>query len=235
VVGSEQKLHFKQCFKVLELMGFDTRCVHVDFGLVSLKEGKMSARKGRVIFFDDVLDEAIKRAMDILGEKRPDLSLEERKKIAEVVGIGAIKFNDLSQNRIKNVVFDWDKMLSFDGDTAPYLQYSYARVQSILRKADLKGKVNPGLLREEEEIQLLRRLSWFPGVVREAAEFFAPHIIAQYLLEAARIFSAFYSNVPVLKAGDDDLMASRLALVRAYATVIRKGLSLLGIKTPGRM
>jgi len=236
VVGSEQKLHFKQCFKVIEMLGFKTPCRHIDFGLVSLKEGKMSARKGRVVFFDRVMDEGFQKAREILEEKRPDLSDEKKEEIARVVSVGAIKFNDLAQNRIKNIIFDWDKMLSFEGDTAPYLQYSYARVQSILRKkVNLDIEVHPEMLVEDEEFELIRRLSWFPGIVKEAGNNFAPHIIARYLLESARIFTVFYSNVPVLKAHSKKLMISRLALIKAYAIVIKKGLSLLGIDVLNRM
>ncbi|MCE1247537.1 MAG: arginine--tRNA ligase [Firmicutes bacterium] len=235
VVGSEQKLYFQQCLKVLDLMGFNTRAVHIDFGMVSLKEGKMSTREGRVIFFEDVIEEAYQRALKILEEKRPDLSPEERLEIAEVVAVGAIKFNDLSQSRQKNVVFDWDKMLAFDGDTAPYLQYSYARVMSLLRKADAAGQVMPELLTEPEEFSLLRRLARFPEAVAEAAKEFAPHIIAQYLIETARIFTEFYGRVPVLKAADENIIATRLQLVRYYAEVMKSGLALLGIKTVERM
>ena len=235
VVGSEQKLYFKQCFTVFEMLGFDTRCVHVDFGLVSLKEGKMSTREGRVIFFEDLLEEGKKRALEILKEKRPGLSEEEMEQIAEIVGIGAIKFNDLSQNRIKNVVFDWDKMLSFDGDTAPYLQYSYARVQSLLRKGEREVKIHPELIGTDEEFELVRRVSWFPEIIKDAAANFTPHTIAQYLLETARVFTDFYSKVPILKADDENLISSRLAIVKAYATVLKKGLSILGIKTLDRM
>jgi arginyl-tRNA synthetase len=236
VVGGEQKLHFMQAFKALELMGHSQlKCMHVDFGLVSLKEGKMSTREGRVIFFDDVLQEAIVRAQAILQEKRPDLTQEERDNIAEVVGIGAIKFNDLSQSRIKNIVFDWDKMLSFDGDTAPYLQYSYARVKSILRKAEVKPEYIPELLKEKEEADLLKALSRFPEIIKDAASNFAPHTIAQYLLDIARVFTAFYQAVPVLKAENENITKARLGLIEAYATVIKKGLSLLGIDVLERM
>lgn len=235
VVGSEQKLHFNQCFKAMEMLGFKTLCVHIDFGLVSLKEGKMSARKGRVIFFDRVMEEGFQKALEILEEKRPDLPEEEKRGIARVVSVGAIKFNDLAQSRIKNVVFDWDKMLSFEGDTAPYLQYSYARVQSILRKADVDMEIYPEMLKKNEEFELIRRLSWFPEIIEEAGNNFAPHVIAQYLLETARVFTVFYSKIPVLKADDEKLIMSRLALIRAYATVIKKGLLLLGIDILDRM
>jgi arginyl-tRNA synthetase len=235
VVGSEQKLHFRQCFQLFHLLGFDARCHHIDFGIVSLKEGKMSTRAGRVIFFEDVLEEACQRVAGILEEKRPDLQMEEKEKIAQVVGIGAVKFNDLSQSRVKNVIFDWDKMLSFDGDTAPYLQYSYARVQSILRKADAEPKFLPGLIKEKAEIRLIGFLARFPGAVREAAGKFSPHLLAQYLLELARCFTEFYQAVPVLKAGSGELTASRLGLIRSYAAVMKKGLMLLGIDVLDRM
>lgn len=235
VVGSEQKLHFKQCFKTMELLGYDTRCAHVDFGLVSLPEGKMSTRKGRVIFFEDVMEEAVERIRKFLMENRPDLPQEEREKIAETVGIGAVVFNDLFQSRVNNIVFDWDTMLSLDGDTAPYLQYSYARVQSILRKSDTAGSFNPELLQEEEEFALVRKLAWFPEIIHNAAEGFSPHTIAQYLVETARVFTAFYNKIPVLKAGDDQLVKARLELLKIYAIVIRKGLEILGIRVLDRM
>jgi arginyl-tRNA synthetase len=235
VVGSEQKLYFQQCLKSMELLGFKTRAVHVDFGMVSLKEGKMSTREGRVIFFEDLIEEAYQRAVKILEEKRPDLPAEERERISEVVAVGAIKFNDLAQSRQKNVVFDWDRMLSFDGDTAPYLQYSYARVMSLLRKSETKGTVKPELLTQPEEFALLRRLARFPDAVMEAAKEFAPHIIAQQLIETARVFTDFYGKVPVLKADSEDLIATRLQLVRHYAKVMKTGLALLGIETVERM
>jgi arginyl-tRNA synthetase len=235
VVGGEQKLHFQQVFQVLEMLGYHPEKVHVDFGLVSLKEGKMSTREGRVIFFEDLLEEAHNRALDILREKRPELEPTERDKIAEVVGIGAIKFNDLSQTRVKNIVFDWDKMLSFDGDTAPYLQYSYARVQSILKKAGMEPEFNPGLLKEKEEINLVKSLSRFPEAIRESAEGFYPHVISQYLLETARVFTAFYQSIRVLDDENKGLVRARLALIKSYAVVIRKGLALLGIDVLERM
>jgi len=235
VVGGEQKLHFQQCFKVLELLGFDVQAVHVDFGLVSLKDGKMSTRQGRVIFLEDLLKESYDRVMQILDEKRPDLTPEEKVHIAEVVGYGAIIFNDLSQNRIKNVVFDWDRMLSFDGDTAPYLQYSYARTRSILRKADVEPQYIPLLLTEQREIDLVKSLARFPEYIRTAAENFAPHFIAQYLLDISKQFSAFYQEIPVLKAGDKELVKARLGLIKAYSMVIKEGLSLLGIEVLERM
>jgi arginyl-tRNA synthetase len=235
VVGGEQKLHFQQVFQTLELLGYHSDKVHVDFGLVSLKEGKMSTREGRVIFFEDLLQEAYNRALAILAEKRPELEPEERAKIAEVVGIGAIKFNDLSQNRVKNIVFDWDKMLSFDGDTAPYLQYSYARVQSILRKAGVNPEYKPELLKEKEEIELIKALAKFPETIRDAAEGFYPHIISQYLLDTARIFTAFYQAIRVLDEKNRDLTAARLGLIESYSRVIKKGLDMLGIDVIERM
>jgi arginyl-tRNA synthetase len=235
VVGGEQKLHFQQVYKVLEMLGYNPPRVHVDFGLVSLKEGKMSTREGRVIFFEDLLEEAHNRALEILSEKRPDLDPEERDKIAEVVGIGAIKFNDLSQNRVKNIVFDWDKMLSFDGDTAPYLQYSYARVQSILRKAGTEPEYKPELLKEKEEIELVKGLARFPEAIRDAAEGFYPHVISQYLLDTARIFTTFYQSIRVLDDENSELTSARLGLVKAYSMVIKKGLGLLGIDVLDKM
>ncbi|MFP4499017.1 MAG: arginine--tRNA ligase, partial [Vulcanimicrobiota bacterium] len=170
-----------------------------------------------------------------MNEKRPDLPEPERKHIAEIVAVGAIKFNDLSQNRTKDIVFDWDKMLSFEGNTAPYLQYSYARVKSILRKAQVEPEYSPGLLKEEQEKAVILTLAKFPEVLIRSAQEFAPHILAQYLLDTARTFTTFYSDITVLNNDDEKLTRARLGLVQAYADIIRQGLAILGIDVLERM
>ena len=236
VVGGEQQLYFKQLFKAAELLGIESQCVHVWFGLIRLPGGKMSTRKGRVIFLEEVLDEAVTRARAVLDER--DLSDAEKDEIARVVGIGAVKYADLSQTRTKDVLFDWDKMLNLQGDSAPYLQYAAVRVRSICRRAsaeNLSGAPDPNLLQEEAERQLLRSLAEFPLAVQAACKSYHPHLIATYLVPLARDFSTYYSNVPVLKAETPALVATRLTLCRMTSQVLVKGLALLGIETPERM
>jgi arginyl-tRNA synthetase len=236
VVGAEQKLHFQQLFAALRKLGYSSvRCEHVDFGLMSLPEGRMSTRKGRVVFLEEVIEEAILRA------KAPELSSSERGEVARMVGVGALKYNDLSQNRIKEVTFDWERMLSFEGDSAPYLQYTHVRALSILRKAGLEptstrsvAKENL-LFRRPEEIRLVKTLARFPEVVRSAADLFFPHLIANFLFRLAQEFHAFYQQVPVLRAEGEKERFTRLAMVQGVAAVTRRGLFLLGIEVPERM
>lgn len=228
VVGEEQQLYFRQWFKVLELLGYDVCCEHVYFGLIVMPEGKMSTRKGRVIFLEDVIEEAVERAKNVIQER---IFSEDRKnEIAKIVGIGAIKYHDLSQNRKKTVTFDWDKMLSLDGNSSPYLQYSYARARSIIRKSGREIKpFNKDYTCHSEEIKLIRKLSRYPEVVRDAATEFYPHFISTYLFELAQQFTAFYSNVSVLCADNDSCVNNRLILVDFFSVVMKSGLGLLGI------
>ncbi len=242
VVGSEQRLYFQQVFRVAELLGYATheRLVHVDFGLVRLPEGKMSTRKGRVVFLEDVINEAIERAKKIVVERNPEIQGKDLEEIARKVGIAAIKFADLSQNRVKEVVFEWDKMISFEGDTGPYLQYTYVRAKSIMEKAQQNevgkaAKLKNVILTEEVEKELVRKLLFFPAVVREASEHYEPHRIASQLLEVAHMFNSFYQNVPVLKAEREELRHSRLKLVESTSIIIKTGLELLGIEVMERM
>lgn len=240
VVGAEQKLHFQQLFAALRKMSYsNVQYQHVDFGLMSLPEGRMSTRAGRVVFLEEVIAEAISRAKDIVEAKNPELSSSERESIARKVGVGALKYNDLSQNRIKDVTFNWDKMLNFEGDSAPYLQYTYVRAQSILRKANSEG-VGPQpekgfVFRLPEEIRLVKFLARFPEVVLNAAETFAPHLVANYLFRLGQEFHAFYHQVPVIRAQGEKERSTRLAMVQGVATITRGGLSLLGIEVPERM
>ena len=237
VVGGEQKLYFRQVFKAAELMGYGTRCVHVPFGLIRLPKGRMSTRKGRVIFLEDVLNEAIRRAEEVLKDR--DLPPAEKKEIARIVGVGAVKYADLSQTRTKDVLFDWEKMLNMQGDSAPYLQYAYVRIRSILRRAENEdlspGLVDPGLLSEPQEIVLVKSLARFPEAVRTAGAGSFPHVVAGYLIGLARDFSSFYKHVSVLKAETPALVATRLHLCRLTARSLRTGLGLLGIECPERM
>ncbi len=235
VVAVEQETHFNQLRKILELMGYEwwKDCVHVKFGMMSLPEGRISTRKGKYVELKQVLDLAVEKAREIIEEKNP--SLENKEETAKAVGIGALKFADLSQNRIKNIVFDPDKMISFEGDTGPYLQYAHVRCCGILEKAGNSAETDvdmSGL--EPAETELVKKLAEFPEIVKDAAHKQEPHRVAQYLLELSHQFSAFYESLPVLKAGETE-KGRRLAMVDATRNVLKIGLELLGIHAPSRM
>lgn len=243
VVGSEQKLHFRQLFKVLHLAGYgEDQFAHVDFGLFQFPEGKMSTRKGKVIFLEEVLDKAISLAEQIIENKNPNL--KNKKKIAKMVGIGAIIFADLSNDRVRNINFDWDRMLSFEGETAPYLQYTHARSCSILRKAkkDHKINLNDKLVKEikfdlydsEEEQNLIKHLEKYPEILVRVAESYKPHHLAMYLITLAQKFNEFYHKHPVISERDQQMKA-RLLLVDSVRQVLENGLGLLGIQAPDEM
>lgn len=238
VVGADQRLHFRQLFAALRKLGYDGVFVHVDFGLITLPEGRMSTRKGRVVFLEDVLEEAMLRARQLVDEKNPELPSDERADVARIIGIGAVKYADLSQNRVKTIVFDWDRMLSLEGDSAPYLQYTYVRARSILRKggdAVPAGAFDPRAAASAPEWGLMALLARFPEVVLDAAQTYHPHLVATFLLSLAQAFHGFYHEIPVLQAEDAPLRQSRLQLVGGVATVMRRGLDLLGIRVPERM
>ncbi|MDB5036658.1 MAG: arginine--tRNA ligase [Bacteriovoracaceae bacterium] len=246
VVGSEQILHFRQFFKVLELMGYPWAkdCVHVNFGLIKFPDGKMSTRKGNIILLEDVLDQAEKGALEIVRTKnleKPEerrLSETEELEVARRVGTGAVIFFDLKAKRTKDVLFDWKDILNFEGDSGPYLQYTIVRQTSLLDRALTEGlkfsKKDIPALKEKEERELARRLLNFPATVEMAAREFEPSIISHELLEIAGVFNRFYMNVPLLK-GDENLRAGRLVLVSLTQSVLKFGLSLLGIESPERM
>lgn len=230
VVGSEQKLYFKQIFKALELFGYRCNYIHADFGLIIFKEGKLSTRKGRIIFLEEIIKEAIKRAEKLITTK---VKKNEKEKIAKIIGVGAIKFNDLSQDRIKDIKFNWEKLLNLKGRSAPYIQYTYVRVNSILKNArriDIK-KSNPELLIEKEEKELIKLLALFPETIKNSARSYQPYLIANYLYNLSRLFHSFYEKYPVLKE-KDSVRATRLMLIKYISIVIKNGLYLLGIDVP---
>jgi arginyl-tRNA synthetase len=237
VVGSEQKLHFRQLKAVLKRMGMDwePRVEHVDFGLL-LGAGrvKLASRKGEVLVLDDLIDEVVDEARRIIREKNPDLTRADE--IAEQVGVGAIVFNDLKRERIKDVVFEKAEILSFEGETGPYVQYTHARLASILRKAEAsgEGRASPDLAALENAGAILARLGRFPDVVRAAAKSAEPSEISVALLALSRELNSWYVENRVL-GGEPSLTAARLGLIRASKSVIANGLRLLGMTAPEEM
>ena len=244
VTDMRQQLHFKQVFAAWRRWsrsrGLDPdrpALVHTWFGMLVLPEGAMSSRKGNVVRLVDLLDEAVRRARVVVDDKSPDLPEAERARIAEAVGVGAVRYADLSQNPQSNVTFDWDRMLALDGNTAPYLLYTHARCRSLLARAAGEG-ARPGeavRIGESLERELVLRLLRFPEAVDLALAHGRPNLLCDQLYETANVFNRFYYEVPVLRGGDDATVASRLALVEAAATVMRRGLELLGIEVLDRM
>lgn len=238
VVGIDQKLHFEQLFKVLDLMGMNkNRFVHVDFGMFAFKDGKMSTREGKTIALEEVLDESIKLSKKILEEKKSQIkNIDDT---AKKIGIGAVIFNDLSTDRIRNVIFDWSKMLSFDGDSSVYLQYTYVRCCSILEKAKKEQKLSPEInvgfeYKSKEEIALIKQLSLFQEMIIKSAETYKPSYLANYLIDLAKVFNEFYNNCRVL-SGTEKEMKNKVLLVFCVSQVIKNGLALLGIETVDKM
>lgn len=238
VTDERQQDHFKQFFRITDMLGWNVEKQHVWFGIMRFADGVFSTRKGNVIRLEELLDEGKRRAYEIVNEKNPELSEEEKNTIAEVVGTGAIKYADLSQNRQTAVIFEWDKILSFEGNTAPYLQYSYARIKSILRKAkeqnrDIKEEIVINFT-DKTERTLAHHLTQFPGVVLKAADTCRPNLIADYLFELSKKFNSFYNACPILNQ-EDEILYSRLLLAERTAGVLKVGLNLLGINTLERM
>ena len=236
VVGAPQTLHFKQLFAVARREGYNTDLRHVIFGNVLGEDRKlMKTRSGENVPLRELLEEACRRARKIIDEKNPDLSEEEKNDIAEKIGIGAVKYADLSQYRTTDYIFSWDKMLSLHGNTAPYLQNAYVRIRSIFRKAgEAAPKIDKLILNERPEIDLAKRLCQFAEIVPQVLNGFRPNILANYLFEPANSFHAFYEACPVLKS-QEPLRSSRLMLSDLTARVLQRGLDLLGIKVPERM
>lgn len=235
VTGLEQKLHFAQVFKVIELMGNDyaNRLVHIPYGLVSLKSGKISSRKGNVIFAEDLLRESINKTTSIIEEKNPDIP--DKEEVARQVGIGAIIFNDLYNQRIKDVVFDWEKLLNFDGETGPYVQYTYARASSVLRKTgDLPNIIDYNILTDEASMGLLKEIERYPEVIKDAADRYEPSVVARYSIDMAHAFNKFYHECQI-NVEDEKVKCTRTNVVKIARFIIKDALSLLGIDCPEQM
>jgi arginyl-tRNA synthetase len=237
VVGVPQTLHFRQIFDAAERWGKHADYRHVAFGSILGEDRKlMKTRSGDNVQLSDVLEEAIERAAKTIAEKNPDLPAEEAAQVAETVGIGAVKFAELSQHRLTDYVFSWDRMLALQGDTAPYLQYSHVRIRSIFRKLDapFDAKSATIVLAEDAELHLARLLARFAEVLPTVLEDHRPNLLANYLLELARAFHSFFEACPVLKA-EEATRSSRLALCELTSRALSTGLGLLGIKCPERM
>jgi len=239
VTDERQQLHFKQFFAIARKAGWDANLVHVWFGLMRLPEGTFSTREGNVIKLERMLDEAEARALVLVKEASPDMPEEQQQEVARAVGIGAIKYADLSQNPQSLITFTWDKALAMDGNSAPYLQYAYARISSVqdkYRERFPEGDLAkwPLVLGEPVERRLALRLIRFPSAVMKAAELYRPNILADYLYDLAQTYSSFYQNVPFLKA-EEGVRESRVRLCGLVARTLRQGLALLGIEAPERI
>jgi len=242
VVGAEQSQHFDMVFQVARQANFmddSIKSVHIPFGLVVGSDGKkLASRDGEAISLKELLEESIVRANKSILEKNPDISESERAEISRMIGIGSIKYADLSVDRNKNYVFDWDKMLSFEGNTAPYLQYAHARICSIFRKASIQREDftnNEISIMNDNESSLSKTLIGFSAAIDESINNYAPHRLAVYLHKLAQDFASFYENCPVLVIDDKSTMNSRLALCSLTARTLSTGLNLLGIDSPERM
>lgn len=235
----DQNLHFAQWFAVIHKMGYDwyQDLIHVPFGLVSLESGKLSTRHGNVVLMEELLHQAIAETQKIIEEKNP--SLPDKETVAQKVGIGAVIFNDLYNTRIKDVVFSWERMLNFDGETGPYVQYTHARACSILKKVpDCKTEdlqtASFAKLDDEATLQVCKLLEAFPSKIEDAAAKLEPYLLTRHLVAIAQAFNKFYHDNPILNSADDVRFA-RLAVVLAVKTVLSSGLALLGIESPEQM
>ncbi len=235
VVGTPQALHFKQVFKVLELAGNEWAkdCVHVGFGLVKFADRKLSTRNGEIVLLDDLLNQSISKTAEIIKDND---SIEDKEDVAKKIGVGAVIFTYLKNSREKDIVFDWNEILSTEGETGPYVQYAYARAKSILRRAeDVNAQIDYSKLNSKEEFELVKTLESFNKNILLALDKLEPSIVTRYVIEVAKAFNRFYNAHSVLNLEDEVLKATRLKLVEASSQVIKNGLALLGIDVVEKM
>ena len=238
VVSYEQNLHFRQIFEVSKLLGIDKKYIdglkHVQFGMVSLPSGKMSTREGNIVKLEELLNESISRAKQIIEEKNPDL--ENKEDVAKKVGVGAVIFNDLSNSRIKDEIFDWNQMLNFQGETGPYIQYTYVRTNSILEKVELPKveDVDITKLIDEASEKIIKLIYNFNDILIQVTEKEEPSILSRYLIDLAKAFSSFYNENKII-TDDKQVQDARVYLTYATSKVLKTGAELLGIKMPNKM
>lgn len=243
VVGNEQELNFRQLFALSKKLGFLSRTVvkHAGFGMVLAEGKKMSTRKGTLIELEELIDQAIEKSRAVISEKNASMTREEMERVSEIVGIGAIIYNDLRKSRNRNISFDWEKMLNFEGGSSPYLQYTCVRINSILKKVKDSyqqrlddEKFSPRFERRSE-FELAKKLMFFPSVISKAQESDATHLIAWYLEDLAQFFNNFYHEVSIQGTKEKDLLHSRIALITAVKNTIERGLNLMNIHVPEKM
>ena len=238
VTGQEQKLHFAQVFKVVELLGNEwakDQLVHIPYGLVSLEGAKLSTRNGNIIYAEDILHDAIEKSLEIITEKSPNL--ENKEEVAKMVGVGSVLFNDLYNQRIKDVSFSWDKVLNFDGETGPYVQYTHARCSSVVRLAenfDPSNEVDFSVITEPDTIFLLKEINRFPKVVLDAADKYEPSIVARFAVDVAQAFNKFYNSTRI-NVPEENVKNARVMLTYLTKKTLSDALELLGIQTPEAM
>ncbi|MEA4890233.1 MAG: arginine--tRNA ligase [Clostridiaceae bacterium] len=247
VVGTPQALHFKQVFSVLAKAGIpeSADCVHVGFGLVKFPDRKLSTRSGDVIFLSDLLSESVEKTLEIIRQnaqlRQTDMSEEEMRQIAEKIGLGAVTYTFLKNGRERDIIFSWQEMLDFEGDSAPYVQYTYARARSILRKANLDDQAadlqqqDLELLATDDEFALAKLLDGFGASIQKAAELYEPYILVRQITALARAFNKYYNHEPILGTENQALRRARLAMLQAVCLAIRTGLNLVGIEAVERM
>lgn len=236
VVGTPQALHFKQVFTTLKLMGHEWAddCVHIGFGLIKFADKKLSTRKGDVIFLEDLLNEAVDKTLELINEKNPDL--DNKEEAAKKIGIGAVVFTYLKNNRERDIVFDWKDMLSFDGETGPYVQYTYARGKSILRKVgELDVTPKYDMMKSKEEYELVKLLDNFQSSILISIEKYEPSIVTRYIIDVAKAFNKFYNAHNIANTEDIGLKKARVNMVKAACQVIRTGLYLIGLEVVEKM